>query len=71
MDAETQQGLTDTPPPCPTCGSTDIGPVLYGFPGPEMWSASREGRIRLGGCVIGPQADWSDDWFCRSCTTDR
>jgi hypothetical protein len=44
--------------------------VVYGFPGEEMWDASRDGRIRLGGCVIQAHTDWSDEWFCRRCSAD-
>ena len=70
MSADQAPRRTVAPPPCPACGSTDVGPVVYGFPGEEMWDASRDGRIRLGGCVIQAHTDWSDEWFCRRCSAD-
>ncbi len=58
------------PPPCPTCGSDDVAPIVYGFPGEEMWEASRAGRIKLGGCVIDGRDDWGSRWHCRACAED-
>ena len=37
---------------CPRCDRRLV-PVVYGFPGPEVFKAAEEGRIVLGGCVIG------------------
>ena len=42
-----------SPEPCPRCGSLDVVPILYGYPGPEMMEAAEKGKIELGGCVIG------------------
>ena len=55
------------PPPCPTCGSVRVVRRAFGFPGPEMWEAARAGRIRLGGCIIGPVERWEDEWHCWAC----
>ena len=55
------------PPPCPTCGSVRVVRRAFGFPGPEMWEAARAGRVRLGGCVIGPVERWQDEWHCWAC----
>ena len=67
MSAESAAGRTDTPPPCPVCGSDDVGPVVYGFPGGEMWEAAEAGTVRLGGCVVEDRDRWWDRWFCRRC----
>lgn len=37
---------------CPTCGSDDWVPILYGLPGPAMLAAVHLGVIKLGGCVL-------------------
>ena len=37
---------------CPKCNSTDIIPIAYGYPGPEMIDQSMKGKIALGGCGI-------------------
>lgn len=59
-------------PPCPSCGSTDVVPVLYGLPGGEAWKAEAEGRVVLGGCLPAgrsgdPVRDWGQHFSCRSC----
>lgn len=38
---------------CAQCG-TPMVPIVYGFPGPEMWDAAERGEIVLGGCVMSP-----------------
>jgi hypothetical protein len=38
---------------CPQCRATVTPvPIVYGYPGPEMFRAYERGEIRLGGCVI-------------------
>jgi len=39
--------------PCPKCGSLDVVPIEYGYPGPEMMDAAEKGLIELGGCCVG------------------
>jgi len=39
--------------PCAECGSLDVVPILYGYPGPGMMDAAEQGRIALGGCCVG------------------
>lgn len=43
--------------PCPQCGSTAHIPVVYGYPGSDLGSAAEQGRLVLGGCVIGPESE--------------
>ena len=50
--------------PCPRCGSLDVVPILYGYPGPEMMATAEKGLIALGGCCVtndDPQK------LCRAC----
>ena len=37
---------------CPKCDSTDIVPIVYGYPGPELIEASALRKVEIGGCVI-------------------
>ncbi len=55
-----------TKPICPNCRATDLIPILYGYPAPEMFQSADRGEIELGGCVI-----YGDDpeWTCRRCGT--
>ena len=38
--------------PCPRCGSLDVVPILYGYPGPGMMDMAEQGKIALGGCCV-------------------
>jgi rubrerythrin len=50
---------------CPRCGSTvEPVPVLYGDPTPEAFADADAGRIRLGGCLMEPEAP---DYRCPIC----
>ena len=49
---------------CPRCKSKEVIPFQYGLPGETMLKEAREGKIRLGGCVI---FELSDDWHCKKC----
>ena len=55
-----------TKPICPNCHATDLVPIHYGYPSPEMFEQAGLGKIELGGCVI-----FGDDpeWTCRKCGT--
>lgn len=49
---------------CPKCGSLDVVPIEYGYPGPEMMDAAEKGLIELGGCCVtadGPRKQ------CKAC----
>lgn len=54
-------------PPCPGCGSTQVVPIVYGYPGWEMGVEADQGRVALGGCVVS-----GDDpqWHCKACGRD-
>jgi len=52
------------PPDCPSCGTTTVIPIAYGFPGPEMWAQVERGEIALGGCVVDRQ---NPSWHCDRC----
>ena len=39
-------------PACPKCGSLDVVPIEYGYPGPEMMAEAARGEIALGGCCV-------------------
>lgn len=55
------------PPPlvdCPYCGQRTGVRILRGLPGPEAQKAAGDGRVVLGGCLVGP---YSTDWLCKSC----
>ena len=38
---------------CPEGHQSEIPPVMYGRPGPEMWEAAERGEILIGGCIRG------------------
>lgn len=52
---------------CPKCGSMDVVPILYGYPGPEMMEMANKGKIELGGCCVS-----NDDpqTLCKVCGTE-
>jgi hypothetical protein len=54
------------PESCPECGSLDIIPIVYGYPGEEMMEAAKQGKIALGGCVIGGR---DPQKRCKACGT--
>ena len=49
---------------CPKCDSTDIVPIVYGYPGPELMEDSALRKVELGGCVIEENAP---DRHCNDC----
>jgi hypothetical protein len=55
-----------TPPPCPSCGSNKVVPILFGYPTEEAFEEAARGEIVLGGCCI--MGDGSDPkWQCLQC----
>ena len=54
-------------PACPSCGSVNSLPIAYGNPGPEMIDEYQQGKIALGGCIVGAE---NPRWRCRDCNTD-
>ena len=57
-------GNMETSATCPRCNSQGVIPILYGLPGPEMTQDSIAGRVKLGGCMVWPEAP---DWHCARC----
>ena len=55
------------PPPCPTCASADVIPILWGEPSPEAEEDAKAGRIILAGCVV---CDDDPEWHCKRCGKD-
>lgn len=51
--------------PCPRCGSTDVVPILYGFPIAATMQLAERGLVELGGCVIDGASPSSR---CRACS---
>ncbi len=50
---------------CPKCLSEDsVVPIVYGYPGSDMWEEQERGKIELGGCVI---AEGAPDYHCNKC----
>ena len=49
---------------CPRCGSEDVLPIVYGYPGPELAEESIAGKVKLGGCLVGPD---SPEFYCKAC----
>jgi len=51
---------------CPKCESTEVIRIIYGLPvdREEAMKAEREGRIKLGGCIVGEE---SPNFTCKSC----
>lgn len=51
-------------PPCPTCASTAVVPIVYGYPDEELFRAADRGEAEVGGCVVMHEQPL---WRCRSC----
>jgi ribosomal protein L37AE/L43A len=50
---------------CPKCGKTkDVVRIMYGFPSPDMFEKSEQGKIVLGGCLVGENYA---QWYCKNC----
>ena len=49
---------------CPECGGTEVVPIAYGMPAPELIESAERGEVVLGGCVIG---DADPRWHCKEC----
>ena len=58
---------------CPKCNSTNMVPIVYGMPGPEMQKDEIEGKIHLGGCGIKIDANGrycNNDRYCNDCENE-
>lgn len=40
---------------CAACGTTLV-PIVYGYPGPDLFEKEEQGEVLLGGCVIDDDA---------------
>ncbi len=49
---------------CPVCYGVDVVPIVYGYPGGELFKQEMEGKIRLGGCCITGN---DPDLYCNEC----
>lgn len=49
---------------CPKCGSKNIIPIVYGYPSYEAMKAEKEGKIKLGGCIV---EFYANDKYCNNC----
>jgi hypothetical protein len=54
-------------PQCVKCGSTRVIPIRYGYPGDKMLKLSKEGKIKLGGCVV---VDDNPNLCCVKCENE-
>lgn len=52
---------------CPKCKSSDVIPIMYGYPSQEAVEMAEQGKLKLGGCTVyGISGDMADR-FCRKC----
>ncbi|MFW7340011.1 hypothetical protein V0R37_00515 [Pollutimonas sp. H1-120] len=61
---------SQNPTACPRCNHSPVAEILYGFPNFEDESlkmAVNEGRVALGGCVMG---EAQPTWKCSNCGLD-
>ncbi len=49
---------------CPRCKSSDVIPIIYGFPSQDAMKAYEEGRVKIGGCIV---EDDAPNLSCKSC----
>jgi hypothetical protein len=49
---------------CPSCGSTSVVPIRYGYPSPDLWEAEEAEGVVIGGCVV---TDNQPQRQCRVC----
>ena len=53
----------EQPPVCPVCNRSDmVIPIVYGFPGEELFEESEKGLVMLGGCCVD---DGNPGWYCK------
>jgi len=53
----------DQPPACPTCGDTEVLPLIYGVASAERLLAKERGQIALSTDTASTDAP---QWLCRS-----
>lgn len=54
---------------CPKCNSTNVIPIIYGYPTPELFEDSDNDKCILGGCCIAVNEDESSlkKNHCKDC----
>jgi len=52
------------PDACPSCGGTNVKPIMYGLPSNEGLERAARGDFVLGGCVVRHDRA---DWRCMDC----
>ncbi len=59
-------GLTEQPLAimCPRCGGCKTIPIVAGFPNAEAYELAEQRKIRLGGCIVGPD---TMNRYCTAC----
>ena len=60
----TKQPQRESHQPCPKCGNPDVVPIVYGEPGLKLIDEERQGKLFLGGCVVG---DHDPQKHCKAC----
>jgi predicted RNA-binding Zn-ribbon protein involved in translation (DUF1610 family) len=49
---------------CPSCGSHEVVPILYGLLTPEAEEDVKAGKVALGGCIVSGR---DPAWRCKEC----
>lgn len=56
---------------CPLCNKKELIPIVYGFPGPELFEESEKGLVKLGGCCLPhPHYQGIVYYYCNNCKKD-
>lgn len=56
--------MKKSPPQCPHCASLDTAPLVYGYPGIDMFEKEKKHTLKLGGCII---AEDNPIFHCFTC----
>ena len=51
-------------PECPSCGSTKVAEIVFGYPTEETLEAGTRGELVLGGCIV---SEIDPEWHCTAC----
>jgi hypothetical protein len=55
--------MTKTKIVCPVCKQSDeVIPIVYGYPGDDLFKKQEKGEVYLGGCVIRTH---NPHWYCK------
>ena len=68
IDSRAFENTNQPPRICPACHQRTLVELVFGMPGPELFEASEQGDLVLGGCCISPTlACDSPDLTCTTC----